>query len=415
MKPFYLTNKKVPIILFVLFLLLSQSAFAQTVDDLAAEIENHEQQITTLEKQITRNSTASNSSANAVLEQKIKNHANEIAVLLDKIKQIKFRVSDNSDELELVALQKELQVMEGIVEDLEKEIGTLNKEIQRLTAQSGGSAEIEKLQNKVGKLQNENKILKQQIIGYRKNSNSNSNSSTSRRVTNLEGQIQMLKTKNKQLQVQANNVGTRNRLKTKHILKQFRSINTTNFVLGYRYTILPTINFKTNPSLLQGTKKVGTILPISDLSASGHYGFMGVEFLFHGRHVGGNLGLTANYAYNEGTDIKMHTTYFQLSGEFTILPIRLGIKVGGNFGYTFGQIRNHNALLNDHSIQVDPEFSTLMAGFDTKLRLYLSRYIAFTGCFGADYALSDQFKTDSWDTMFRYGVGIDFIIPLKRT
>jgi phage host-nuclease inhibitor protein Gam len=328
-------------------------------------------------------------------------------------------VSDNSDEIELVALQKELQVMEGIVEDLEKEIGTLNKEIQRLTTQNGGSAEIEKLQNKVEKLQNENKVLKQQIAGYRKNSNSkpnkNSNSSTNTKVTRLEGQIKMLKTKNKQLQVQANNVGTRNRLKTKHILKQFRSINTTNFVFGYRYTILPSINFKAAPSLLQGSKKVGTILPITNLSATGHYGFMGMEFLFHDRHVGGNLGLTANYAYNEGTDIKMHTTYFQLSGELTILPIRLGIKGGVNLGYTFGQIRNHSALLDDNTIQVDPEFSTLMVGFDTKLRLYLSRYIAFTGYFGADYALSDQFKTDSWNTMFRYGVGIDFIIPIKKT
>lgn len=160
---------------------------------------------------------------------------------------------------------------------------------------------------------------------------------------------------------------------------------------------------------------MGEISAISDLSAAGHYGFMGFEFLFHGRHVGGNLGLTANYAYNEGTDIKMHTPYFQLSGEFTILPIRLGIKVGVNGGYTFGQIRNHSAFLNDNSIQIDPEFSTLMVGFDTKLRLYLSRYIAFTGYFGADYALSDQFKTDSWNTMFRYGVGIDFIIPLKKT
>lgn len=414
MKPFSLTNKKVPSILFVLFLLLSQTTFAQTVADLTEEIENHEQQMTILERQITRNNTASNSSANAALEQKIEEHANKITGLLVQIKQIKSGGSNNSNELELVALQKELLVMEDIVEDLEKEIGGLNKEIQRLTAQNGGSIEIEKLQNKVAKLQSENQVLKQQINGYRKNSNPSPNSGNSTKVTRLEGQVKMLKTKNQQLQVQINNVGTRNLLHDKHFLKQYRSINTTNFVLGYRYTMLPTINFNTNPSLLQGSKKVGTILPIADLSASGHYGFMGVEFLLHGRHVGGNWGLTANYAYNEGIDIKMQTTYFQLSGELTILPIRLGIKVGGNLGYTFGQIRNHSALLNDNSIQIDPEFSTLMVGFDTKLRLYLSRFIAFTGYFGADYALSDQFKTDSWNTMFRYGVGIDFIIPLKK-
>jgi predicted nucleic acid-binding Zn-ribbon protein len=414
MKPFSLTNKKVPSILFVLFLLLSQTTFAQTVADLTVEIENHEQQITNLERQITRNNTASNSSSNAALEQKIEEHANKITGLLVQIKQIKSGGSNNSNELELVALQKELLVMEDIVEDLEKEIGGLNKEIQRLTAQNGGSIEIEKLQNKVAKLQSENQVLKQQINGYRKNSNPSPNSGNSTKVTRLEGQVKMMKTKNQQLQVQINNVGTRNLLHDKHFLKQYRSINTTNFVLGYRYTMLPTINFNTNPSLLQGSKKVGTILPIADLSASGHYGFMGVEFLLHGRHAGGNWGLTANYAYNEGIDIKMQTTYFQLSGELTILPIRLGIKVGGNLGYTFGQIRNHSALLNDNSIQIDPEFSTLMVGFDTKLRLYLSRFIAFTGYFGADYALSDQFKTDSWNTMFRYGVGIDFIIPLKK-
>jgi predicted nucleic acid-binding Zn-ribbon protein len=414
MKLLSLAYRKVPSILFVLFLLLSQTTFAQTVADLTEEIENHEQQMTILERQITRNNTASNSSANAALEQKIEEHANKITGLLVQIKQIKSGGSNNSNELELVALQKELLVMEDIVEDLEKEIGGLNKEIQRLTAQNGGSIEIEKLQNKVAKLQSENQILKQQINGYRKNSNPSPNSGNSTKVTRLEGQVKMLKTKNQQLQVQINNVGTRNLLHDKHFLKQYRSINTTNFVLGYRYTMLPTINFNTKPSLLQGSKKVGTILPIADLSASGHYGFMGVEFLLHGRHVGGNWGLTANYAYNEGIDIKMQTTYFQLSGELTILPIRLGIKVGGNLGYTFGQIRNHSALLNDNSIQVDPEFSTLMVGFDTKLRLYLSRFIAFTGYFGADYALSDQFKTDSWNTMFRYGVGIDFIIPLKK-
>lgn len=415
MKPFSLTCNKVQAILFVLFMILSQSAFAQTVPELEAEIESYEQKITDVEKQISRNNTSGNASANATLEQKIKGYENEIAVLLDKIKRINSGAPDNSNELELVALQKELQATEGIVEDLEKEISTLNKEIQRLTVQGGGSVEIEKLQNRVKKLQNENQTLKQQIIGYRKNAKSNTNSSTNSKVTKLEGQLKMLKMKNKKLQMQANNKGSRSRLNKQHFLQQFRSINTTNLVLGYRYTVIPKVNFKNSPSLLQGTKKVGTILPIADLPAAGHYGFMGVEFLFHGRQVGGNLGITANYAYNQGTDITMHTAYAQVSGEFTILPIRLGIKAGINFGYTFGQIMNHNALMNDNSIQNNPEFSTLMTGFDTKLRVYLSRYIAFTSSFGADYALSGQFETNSWNTMFRYGIGMDFIIPLKRT
>lgn len=415
MKPFSLTYKKVQAILFVLFMILSQSVFAQTVPQLEAEIESYEQKITDVEKQISRNNTSGNASANATLEQKIKGYENEIAVLLDKIKRINSGAADNSNELELMALQKELQATEGIVEDLEKEISTLNKEIQRLTVQGGGSVEIEKLQNKVKKLQNENQPLKQQIIGYRKSAKSNTNSSANSKVTKLEGQLQMLKTKNRKLQMQANNKGSRSRLNKQHFLQQFRSINTTNLVLGYRYTLIPKVNFKNSPSLLQGTKKVGTILPIADLPAAGHYGFMGVEFLFHGRQVGGNLGITANYAYNQGTDITMHTAYAQVSGEFTILPIRLGIKAGVNFGYTFGQIMNHNAFMNDNSIQRDPEFSTLMTGFDTKVRVYLSRYIAFTGSFGADYALSGQFETNSWNTMFRYGIGMDFIIPLKRT
>lgn len=415
MKPFSLTYNKVQVILFVLFMILSQSAFAQTVPQLEAEIENYEQKITDVEKQISRNNTSGNAANNATLEQKIKGYENEIAVLLDKIKRINSGAPDNSNELELMALQKELQATEGIVEDLEKEISTLNKEIQRLTVQGGGSVEIEKLQNRVKKLQNENQILKQQIIGYRKSAKSKSNSSTNSKVAKLEGQLKMLKTKNRKLQMQANNKGSRSRLNRQHFLQQFRAINTTNLVLGYRYTVIPKVNFKNSPSLLQGTENVGRILSIADMPAAGHYGFMGVEFLFHGRQVGGNLGITANYAYNQGTDITMHTAYAQVSGEFTILPIRLGIKAGVNFGYTFGQIMNHNALMNDNSIQSDPEFSTLMTGFDTKLRVYLSRYIAFTGSFGADYALSGQFETNSWNTMFRYGIGMDFIIPLKRT
>lgn len=420
MKPFFSPiYKKVPVVLFVLFITFSQSTFAQTVDDLGIEIENYEQKITALERQITKNNTSGNGSANAALEKEIKEHGDKIAVLLDQIKRIQSGASKNDNELELVALQKELQATEGIVEDLEKEIGKLNKEIQRLTAQGGGSVEVEKLQNRVEKLQNENKLLKQQINGYRKNatstSNTNSNSSTNTKLTKLEGQIQLLKKKNQQLRTQANNSGTRTALSNQHFLKQFRAINTTNLVLGYRYTVIPKVNFAETPSLLQATKSVGTILAISDLPASGHYGFMGVEFLFHGRHVGGNLGLTANYAYNEGVDLKMHAAYFQLSGEFTILPIRLGIKVALNAGYTFGQILNHNALLTDGSTQIDPEFSTFMVGFDAKARLYLSRYVAFAGYFGADYALSDQFELNSWNTLFRYGVGIDFIIPLKKT
>lgn len=417
MKPFYLSDKKIQVILLLLFLLASQSVFAQTVNQLEAEIEGYEQKMTALEKQISVNNTSNNAAANPALQKQIEGYENEIEALLKKIEQINAGLSNNSDELELMALQKELQVTEGIVEDLEKEIGTLNKEIQRLTVQGGGSVEIEKLQNRVKKIQNENQILKKQIIGYRKSAKirSNSNSSNNAKVANLEGQLKRLKTKNKQLQRQANNGGTRNALNNSHFLKQFRSVNTTNLVLGYRYSILPTINFKNRPSLLQGTKKVGTLLPLSDLSAAGHYGFMGVEFLFHGRQVGGNLGLTANYSYNQGTDITMHTAYAQLSGEFTILPIRLGIKAGVNVGYTFGQIMNHDALMNDYSIQNNPKFSTLMTGFDTKVRVYLSRYIAFAGYFGADYVLSDQFETDSWNTMFRYGIGIDFIIPVKRT
>ncbi|CAA6812766.1 MAG: Unknown protein, partial [uncultured Aureispira sp.] len=391
------------------------------VADLAAEIENHEQQITTLEKQITINSSTNNAAANAGLEQKIKGHAKEITELLEEIKRIKSGAAKNSNELELVALQKELQVTEGIIEDLEKEIGTLNKEIQRLTAQGGGSAEIEKLQKKAERLQNENQVLKQQIAGYRKsanantNSNANANTSPSAKVAKLEGQIKMLKIKNKKLQIQARNTGTRNRLHNHHFLKQYRSINTTNWVLGYRYTVLPTISFKRSSSLLQGTKKVGRLLPLADLSAVGHYGFMGVEFLLHGKQIGGNWGITANYAHNVGTDIRMQTAYLQLSGELTLLPIRLGLKVGVNGGYTFGQIMNHDALLNDNSIQANPEFSTFMVGFDSKVRFYLSRYIAFAGYFGADYALSDQLKFDSWNTRFRYGIGIDVIIPLKKT
>jgi predicted nucleic acid-binding Zn-ribbon protein len=417
MKHFSLIDQTIQMILFVLFMILGQSAFAQTVNELEAEIESYEQKMTALEKQISVNNTTNNASANPALEKKIEGYENEIEVLLDKIKRINAGLPDNSDELELMALQKELQATEDIVEDLEKEIGTLNKEIQRLTVQGGGSGEIEKLQNRVKKLQNENQILKKQIIGYRKSSKirSNSNSNNNTKVAKLEGQLKTLRTKNKQLQQQANNGGARNALNNNHFLKQFRVVNTTNLVFGYRYTVLPNINFKTSPSLLQGTKKVGTLLPLADLSAAGHYGFMGVEFLFHDRHVGGNVGLTANYAYNEGIDITMHTAYFQLSGELTILPLRLGIKGGVNVGYTFGQIMNHSALLNDHSVQNNPEFSTLVVGFDTKVRLYLSRYIAFAGYFGADYALSGQFETDSWNTMFRYGIGIDFIIPLKRT
>ena len=64
-------------------------------------------------------------------------------------------------------------------------------------------------------------------------------------------------------------------------MKQLRATNTTNFVFGYRYTVIPKINFLGTPSLIQATKNVGIITAISDQPAAGHNGFMGVEFLFH--------------------------------------------------------------------------------------------------------------------------------------
>ncbi|WP_156039664.1 hypothetical protein [Aureispira sp. CCB-QB1] len=415
LSPFFTRN--ILMILFLLFFFFTNSSFGQTIEQLENEIEGYEQKITNLEKEITRNNTSNNSSANSSLESQIKSYEQEIGALVKQIKVIQSggTVNKNDCELEIMSCRKEMEVLEEVIEKLENESLDLQKEIQRLTMQGGGSAEIEKLQKKVESQKREIQVLKQQIQGYRQNSNTSSSNSPKVQIIKLEGKIKELKNKNNYLQQQLNksnsSVGSNG---ARHLFqKQFVLKNATSLVFGYKYSILPKLNFKETPKLYQSARDAGSFISVPNDQVLGHNGFWGVEFLWHGFDVGGNVGLTANYSYNMQENMIYHILGFQFSPELTILPLRIGLKPSAYFGYTWGKINNHNALLNNSSVQSSPEFSTMAWGWDVKLRVYISRFIAFTGSIGSDYPLSQDFDMEFWDTSLKFGVGIDFIIPVS--
>lgn len=405
------------LLIFLLLLLCIDTSFAQDIQPLENEIERYEQKIIDLEKQIAINSTNGNLSDNSTLKQEIESHEQKIANLLKQIKQLQSGdgANQNDCELEIMSCRKEIEATEKIVEQLEEENLDLQKEIQRLTMQGGGSAEIERLQKKVELQKNEIQVLKQQIQGYRKNQSSSGSKNLKNQILQLKGTIRTLELKNQNLQ-RKNNINTyksRSNITRHGFQKQFISQNATNLVFGYKYTLLPSLNYKEAPKLYQSANDVGTFISVPTNQVTGHNGFFGLEFLWHGSDVGGNLGIAANYSHNVQEDMMYHILGFQFSPELTILPIRIGIKPSAYFGYTWGKITNNSVLLNNASIQRDPEFGTMIWGWDAKLRVYISRFVAFTGTVGSDYPLDQNFELVFWDTSLKFGVGIDILIPTK--
>jgi len=439
----------VSVFFLILFLLSSQLSSAQTEQEYYQEIESYEAEIMALDRKIARNNSNSNSSANPPLEKEKQEYQKKIDAVLVKIE----RLNSNDDELEYMALQKQLAATEAIVVDLEKEILDLNKEINRLTLKGGSSSKIEKLQGKLETLQKENKVLKQQIVNYRKatpktpknskdaeikklearieaykkankklkqdlaqNSKPNAKSNgEAKKIKNLEAQRDNFRDNNQKLRKMLFNGSTLKQPGPQNIFKQFKSTNAFNFVMGYRYTFLPTINFTESANLYQGGNNVGYISSISTVTAGGHNCHAGVEWMWNGKSVGGIFSITNHYSNYSGPDIHLSTAMLQVAAGLRIIPLRTSIIAGVNLGGTWGNIYNYTATLDNQILpEVNPEFSSMVWGFDAKLRFHLFEHVAFIGSFGADYAFSFEPGMDSFNTMFRYGVGLDFIIAAVK-
>lgn len=395
------------------FLFLSLGTLlAQTQQQLEQEISTYETEITDLERQMARNSSTGNQSRNPGLELQVKIYQLEIEKRVEQLRCMQSSNSNNKNvdetsvaacRAELKATSEELKKVQQIATDLEKANISLTKENARLKGQTGkntNTAEVERLQDKINRLNSRIKYLEAQNKAAKSSGN--------------KGNKIAKNNKTKKPKTSNPPPPPPQPLGDNHFLRQLRNENRTALVFGGRYSIIPTINTK-SANLYHKSEWVGQFpaTNITNIAAAGGYGFMGIEFLFHGNHIGGNLGLTANYAYNAGDFIEMHLPHFQVSGEFTIFPIRLGLKAGFNIGYALGRMKNYQVNGASGAIS-NPEFSSMMLGFDTKARIYLSRYMAFTGYFGADYITSPQLEFNSFNTFFRFGFGIDFIIAFKR-
>ncbi len=408
--------------------LLTGLVQGQSLQDLERQIEDKEQQIENLEKQISVNNSRRNTAANTSLERQIEGYEQEIQLLLQKIKNLQQGDggSSNDCELEILSYKKEIAATEAIVDRLETENADLNKEIQRLTMEGGGSAEIERLREKVRKQQEEVNTLKGQIKGYQKrartssSTTSSSSSASLAQVSQLERQVARLERDKESLRQQlrnnkqSNKRQPRNNFSEHDFQKQFVGQNATNFLIGYRYTLLPRLNYKEAPSIYQGSERAGTLTSTPDQQTAGHNGYLGIERLWHGRTVGGNIGLSANYGYNNQEDLTYNMVGGQLGGELTILPLRMGLRLSGTGGYLWGAVRNHDMLLDDGTTISNPKMSTMVWGWEAKLRVYISRMAAFTGSIGADYPISMEGQMGFWDTSLKFGVGIDVLIPTTR-
>lgn len=393
-------------------LLIINTSLAQTTQQLASEISDYEQKIADLERQIAQNDASGNSNANVTLQVQKKSHEKEIERLLQQIKNGGGSANSNC-ESEIVSWRQQVEQREEIIAKIEKENSELQGEIQRLIIQGGGSSEIERLQKKVESQKGEIKVLKQQIQGYRQTSNATSSNTTSIKIIKLQGQIDLLEKQNKQLRQQSNTSSTFGNDSRHLFQRQFISENATSFVFGYKYSILPKLKFREAPKLYQDGEQAGTFVSLPNNQVTAHNGFLGFEWLWHGADVGFNLGLTANYSYNQQEDMLYHITGFQFSPELTILPLRIGLKPSVYAGYMWGQVTNHNALLNNSLLQANPKFNTFVWGWEGKMRVYISRLIAFTGTIGADYPIDGSLDMEFWGTSLKFGVGMDFIIPLK--
>ncbi|MGH1336713.1 MAG: hypothetical protein ACRBFS_11340 [Aureispira sp.] len=409
----------------LLLLFLVPNVYGQNIQELETQIETEEQAIEALEKRIARNNTTGNGGNNAALNQEKEGHEREIKAILNKIKILESGGSlanTNDCELEITSCRKEIEATEAIVEKLEAENLNLNKEIQRLTMEGGGTVEIERLRKRAAEQKQEIQVLKGQIKGYQKRANattSNPSGASTAQVSALERKIERLERdkvnlrqqlqKNKQPSRRTSNFGEEH-----HFQKQFVQQNATNVLFGYRYTLLPQLNFKETPVIYQGSERVGTLTSTPNQQVAGHQGYLGIERLWHGRHAGGNIGFAATYSYNSQADMIYHIVGGQLGAELTILPLRMGIRVSGTAGYVWGQLENHSLVLENGSINRNPRFSTMIWGLETKLRVYISRMVAFTGSIGVDYPISQQWEMEFWDTSLKFGFGLDILIPTTR-
>lgn len=415
--------------IFFLFILLclAQNGFGQTIQELENEIEQKEQQIASLEKKISRNNTTGNSGANATLKQQKDGYDQEIELLIKKIKILEkggSLTNTNDCEIEIMAYREEIEATEDIITKLEGENFDLNKEIQRLTMEGGGSAEIEKLRKKIGNQKEEIQVLKGQIKGYKKRANNSSTSTPSSgtstaQLSSLERKIARLERDKANLreQLQKNKKAPSSvRLNfTEHrFQQQFVNQNATTLVLGYRYSLLPSINYKEAPSIYQGSERVGTLTSTPNQQTAGHNGYVGIERLWHKDNIGGNIGLAGTYAYNSQAEMTYHIVGGQLGGELTILPLRMGLRISGTGGYVWGNIQNHSMRLEDGSMEDNPEFNTMIWGWESKLRVYISRRAAFTGSIGADYPISEAGEMGFWDTSLKFGLGLDVLLQVSK-
>jgi hypothetical protein len=118
-------------------------------------------------------------------------------------------------------------------------------------------------------------------------------------------------------------------------------------------------------------------------------------------------------------DFYYQTVGGQLGVEITVLPIRLGIRASANFGYLWGRFKGHNMRREDRSIVSNPSFGSLHAGWEGKLRAYISRRVAITGSIGSDRPISleedsDNAAANTWGTSLQIGIGVDVLLQLSK-
>lgn len=390
---------------FLLVLYFSTQLFAQPgnaqITQLNQEIANYEQQIMSLEKEISKNIANGNTSANARLRQEIERYDQ---LIMDNVEQInKLRnppkpkpnpkpqptpqpnnasAATNKNEKIIMQLQEEIRQAGEIIGELEEENLELRKELQKKLQQQGGTAEIERLEKKIERLEEKEQVLKDQLRAAKQNSGS----------VNRVGQLA---------------VGQY------HFLRQSRNVAQTNFLLSYSYHFNQQLDIRPGDELIQSASAVGIFMQAQQLALTGHRFSMGWEFLANRKVIGAGLGLLLDGAYYEDQGNLSQYGGLRLQGEISILPIRLGILLSGHLGYTWGELQNVQVLLNDGQTSNRVEFGSLLWGYDVKARIYLSRFLALSLSAGIDSALSRNLEETSYSTLdSRYGIGIDLLIPL---
>lgn len=372
--------------------------FAQ--NPLDKNLEFHENRIQEFEREIKKIDNGV-SGDKAQFERLIKEQEEMIENILTAMRSSGSNGSNNNENTvqsfnqEKMRLQKQIEALEKLNDDCARDNGELRRELNAYKTKGAKSVELEAcekrenaLNNAIQRKENQVAALKQEVKNLKQG-----------RRTSGAGRYEP----------SSGNVGYNEYA----FLRQFRNVKVPSLVLGYDYNLLPTINFGEFSTLYRGFKEVGTISILDPLSALGHRGQFGFEFIGNRKNVGGNLGLFLEYSQFEGADIEMRDVSFKLKLEGNILPIRLGIIASGQAGYTWGNIYNHQATMNNGTVELNPSFGSVSGGVDVGLRLYLSRFIAFKTTVGASFLFSPVFDTNFFNTQYKGGVGLDFIIPLK--